>query len=420
MFALVDCNNFYASCERLFQPSLAKRPVVVLSNNDGCTIARSEEAKQIGIQMGTPAFMIADLFKKHDVAVFSSNYPLYGDISDRVMKTLARFAPAMEIYSIDEAFLDLDNMAYTDLGKLALEIRQTIRQDIGIPVSVGIATTKTLAKMANRYAKKKHRQLGVFSADSPALVHEILAYTAVEDIWGIGRQYAAMLKRKGFHTALDLTRAPEDWIRSQMTVVGQRLWNELKGIPATAWQTTQAAKKNICTSRSFGKPTGDKSILAEAASNHAATCAAKLRAQHSCTGFIHVFIHTNQHKIHLPQYARSVTLELETPSNETGTLIHFALKGLDIIFSEGYLFKKIGIMVQGLVPETQVQGGLFDKTDRKKSGALYKTVDELNNWLGRDTVRMAAQGFEKRYRLRADHLSQRYTTRMNEILKVRI
>ncbi len=420
MFALVDCNNFYASCERLFQPKLEQRPVVVLSNNDGCTIARSDEAKLLGIEMGTPAFELTDTFKKYNVAVFSSNYTLYGDLSDRVMKTLITFVPKMEVYSIDEAFLDMSDLVYTDLVKLGIDIKQTIKQNVGLPVCVGIAPTKTLAKMANRYAKKKYKKLGVFYAANQELINEMLLFTGVEDIWGIGRQYAALLKRNGFHTAMDVTNIPEEWMRANMTVVGQRLWNELRGTASIEWEYEAPPKKNICTSRSFGKLTGDKTILMEAASNYAALCAAKLRAQKSCAKVIHVFINTNQHKTQLPQYSRSISLEFETPTNLTGEIIQYALKGLDIIYKPGYLFKKVGIMMFGLIPEDQVQKSLFDTKDRTKHKELLNTVDKLNKLLGRDAVRMAAQGFERRYKLRADYLSKRYTTNINEILKVKI
>jgi DNA polymerase V len=420
MYALVDCNNFYASCERLFQPKLEGRPVVVLSNNDGCTIARSDEAKAIGIEMGTPAFMIEDVFKKHNVAVFSSNYTLYGDLSDRVMKTLATFVPKLEVYSIDESFLDMSDLVYQDLAKLGMDIRETVKRNIGIPVSVGIAPTKTLAKMANRYAKKKYKKIGVFYAANNELIDEMLSFTEVEDIWGIGRQYAALLRRNGCKTAKDVTNIPEEWMRTNMTVVGQRLWNELRGIPSIEWEYEPPAKKNICTSRSFGKLTGDKTILIEAASNYAAACAVKLRNQQSCAKAMSVFINTNQHKTEQPQYSASIGLEFERPTNLTGEIIQYALKGLDIIYKEGYLFKKVGIIMLGLIPESQSQGSLFDKRDRTKNRELLKTVDKLNRMMGKDSVRMAVQGYQRRYKLRADYLSNKYTTNINEILKVKI
>jgi DNA polymerase V len=420
MFALVDCNNFYASCERLFRPHLVGRPVVVLSNNDGCVIARSDEAKALGIEMGAPAFMIEDQFKKYGVSIFSSNYTLYGDMSDRVMKTLASFVPRMELYSIDEAFLDMSELAYQDLLQLGVDIKLTVFQNTGIPVSVGIAPTKTLAKMANRYAKKRYKQLGVFYAANGNLVEEMLNNTPVEDIWGIGRQYAALLKRNGCKTAMDITHLPADWMRSNMSVVGLRLWTELRGEASIEWEYEPVKKKNICTSRSFGKLTGDKTILVEAASNYAANCALKLRNQASCATAINVFVNTNQHKTELAQYNASITLEFERPTNLTSEIIAYALKGLDIIYKPGYLFKKVGILVLGLIPETDAQGSLFDTRDRGKEKQVLNAMDKINRLMGKNTVRMAVQRFEQRYKLRAEHLSRKYTTDINEILKVNI
>ena len=420
MYALVDCNNFYASCERLFEPKLSKKAVVVLSNNDGCVIARSDEAKELGIEMGTPAFQIETLFKEHNVSVFSSNYTLYGDLSDRVMKTLAGLVPRLEIYSIDEAFLDVSDMIYTNLGNLGVNIKESVRRNVGIPVSVGIAPTKTLAKMANRYAKKKYKPLGVFYAANQQLIDEMLDYTEVGDIWGVGKQYANLLQRNGCKTAMDVTKLPEDFMRTKMTVVGQRLWNELRGTPSIEWEFEPPAKKNICTSRSFGKLTADISILKEATSNYAALCAEKLRRQKSCAKAINVFVNTNYHKKELPQYTGSISIEFETPTNLTGEIISYALKGLSMIYREGYMFKKVGIMVLGLIPENQIQTSMFDAKDRKKEKDLLSTMDKLNKAMGKDSVRMASQGFKRRYKLRAERLSQRYTTNINEILKVKI
>ena len=420
MFALVDCNNFYASCERLFQPHLNGKPVVVLSNNDGCVIARSDEAKALGITMGAPAHLSEKLFRENKVAVFSSNYTLYGDLSRRVMKTLASFVPRMELYSIDEAFLDMSDMCCTDLVKLAIQIKATVMMNLGIPVSVGIAPTKTLAKMANRYAKKKCNKPGVFYAGNEQLVDEMLRSTGVGDIWGIGRQHSALLQQNGFHTAKDVTTISPDWMRSNLSVVGLRLWNELRGVPSIGNEYGTTIKKNICTSRSFGKTTGDKSILKEAASNYAALCALKLRKQNSCATSINVSVNTNQHKTELPQYHHSITLEFETATNLTQELIGYALKGLDIIYRPGYLFKKVGITVMGLIPGDQVQHSLFDSGDRDKGNRLATAIDEINLVMGKNLVRMAAQGYGQRYRLRAEHLSRRYTTCINDILKVNI
>ena len=278
MFALVDCNNFYCACEKLFNPQLEGRPVIVLSNNDGCAISRSDEAKALGIDMASPAFMMKNLLEKHHVAVFSSNYTLYGDMSRRIMETLSGFAPRMEIYSIDEAFLDLHQVRATDLLDLGFRIRRTIRKNIGIPVSVGIAPTKTLAKMANRYAKKNYPEAAVFWAANPGLTDEMLSATPVEEIWGIGGQHALFLTRSGFKTAADLLLAPEDWIKSHLSVKGLRMLYELRGIASVAWEEIEPTRKNICTSRSFGERLTDKNRIGEALANYAASCATKLQA----------------------------------------------------------------------------------------------------------------------------------------------
>ena len=420
MYALVDCNNFYVSCERIFNPKLEGKPVIVLSNNDGCAVARSEEAKALGIEMATPAFMVKDIIEKNNVAVFSSNYTLYGDLSNRVMRTLESFVPRLELYSIDEAFLDMHNLDYTDLLKLGLQIRKTIRQNIGLPVTVGIAATKTLAKMANRFAKKKRRELGVHWAANDELIKEMLAFTEVGDIWGIGRQYALFLSRNGFKTALDLIYAPEEWIRKNMTVVVQRLFNELRGIPAIKWEFVTPGKKNICTSRSFGTLQTKKEDIKEALSNYAAACAFKLRNQKSCCKTINIFLQTNPHRIQDKQYSRSINIDLETPSNFTGEIIKYALIGFDIIYKEGYNYLKCGVIVMDIVPEDQLQSSMFDRLDRTKNKTAMDAMDNVNRSLGKEVVRLSVQGFEKRYRLKAEHLSPCYTTDINQILKVKI
>ncbi|MEO8174659.1 MAG: Y-family DNA polymerase, partial [Sediminibacterium sp.] len=290
MIALVDCNNFYASCERVFDPKLVGKPVVVLSNNDGCVIARSEEAKTLGVEMGAPAHHWEQFFEQNGVYVFSSNYTLYGSLSHRVMKTLAEFVPELEIYSIDEAFLNMTDLAFEDLLKLGIKIRRTVRQHVGIPVSVGIAPTKTLAKMANRYAKKNRKDVGVHWAATPELVQEMLEFTEIGEIWGIGRQHSIFLQKNGFHTAADFVKAPDDWVRSNLSVVGLRMLSELRGVPSIDWEFKAPAKKNIMTSRSFGKIITKKEDIIEALSNYAALCAGKLREQKTCAKSLHVFL----------------------------------------------------------------------------------------------------------------------------------
>ena len=421
MYALVDCNNFYASCERLFQPHLIGRPVVVLSNNDGCVIARSDEAKELGIVMGTPAYMFDDFFKKHNVAVYSSNYTLYGDISDRVMTILASFVPQLELYSIDEAFLDMSQLAYTDLLALALKIRTTVLQHTGIPVTVGIAPTRALAKMANRYAKKKYKSLGVFYAANDKLVQDMLQFTEVDGIWGIGRQHALLLRSKKVCTAKDFTLLPSQWVRENMSVTGLRLWNECRGTPSFEWEFIPKHKKNICTSRSLGKLTTDFAVLKEAISNHAAVCALKLRNQNSVCKKVQVFIATNPHKAEQKQYSHSIIIECATPTQLTGEIIGYALKGLQITFQkDGYLYMKCGVLLLDVIPAHTIQVNMFDVADRQKDKKALLAMDSINALMGKDKVRMAVQRFDKRYKLRAEFLSKRYTTRLDEILNIQI
>lgn len=419
MYALIDCNNFYVSCERIFNPKLEGKPVIVLSNNDGCAIARSEEAKALGIGMGALPFAIADLIKNNNVLMFSSNYALYGDLSDRVMKTLAGFVPKMEVYSIDEAFLDMTGMDILGLTKIGVAIRKTIKKNIGLPVTVGIAATKTLAKMANRYAKKKYRDTGVFYAVNERLTTEMLAATEVNDIWGVGSQYALLLRRNGFKTALDVKNAPAEFMRKEMTVQGLRLWNELNGIPSIEWDFVAKKKKNICTSRSFGKLLTDKQIIKEAISNYVASCAMKLRTEGSCAKSINIILHTNPHRLTDKQYNPSITVQLETPTNETPSLLRHALKGLEIIYRDGYKYMKGGVIVLDLVPVDQVQFNLFAGEKNDKSDKAMKVMDLINNTFGKDTVRIAVQGFDKKFKLRQAHLSKRYTTNINEILTIK-
>lgn len=419
MYALVDCNNFYVSCERVFNPGLVGKPVIVLSNNDGCAISRSDEAKAIGIEMGAVPHLLKEKIDLFNVKMFSSNYTLYGDMSDRVMKTLSSFVPRIEIYSIDEAFLDMGNMPYCNLLQLGMDVRSTILKNLGIPVCVGIASTKALAKMANRYAKKKNKAVGVHWAANKYLVDEMLDYTEVGDVWGIGRQYALMLNRNGIKTAMDFTKAPEDFVRSTMSVVGLRLHNELKGIPSIAWEFELPAKKNICTGRSFGSMISDKNLIKEAMSNYAATCALKLRNQKSAAKELKVFVHTNPHRLQDEQYFRSVVIQFETATNSTPQIIKYALKGFEIIFKEGIKYMKCGVELRGFIPEDQLQLNLFSNFDNTKSNKAVAALDKVNKTLGKDLVRFGIQGFNKKYKARAAHLSPCYTTDINHVIKIK-
>ena len=419
MYALVDCNNFYVSCERVFNPGLRGKPVIVLSNNDGCAISRSDEAKVLGIEMGAVTHLMKEKIEQHGVKMFSSNYTLYGDMSDRVMKTLSTFVPRMEIYSIDEAFLDMSNMPYIDLLQLGSKIKTTIFKNTGIPVCVGIAPTKALAKMANRYAKKKNKAVGVHWAANQYLIDEMLEYTNVEDVWGIGRQYALMLNRNGIKTAMAFTNAPEDFVRSTMSVVGLRLHKELKGIPTIAWEFEPPAKKNICTGRSFGTMITNKKLIQEAMSNYAATCALKLRNQKSSAQEIKVFVHTNPHRTQDEQYFHSVVIQFETATNSTPEIIKYALKGFEVIFKEGIKYMKCGVELKGFVPEENVQLNLFSSKDNTKNKKAVVALDKINKSLGKDLVRFGIQGFGRKYKARAAHLSPCYTTNIQEVIKIK-
>ena len=420
MIALVDCNNFYASCERLFNPSLDGKPVVVLSNNDGCVIARSDEAKSLGIEMGALAHEMEEFFSNNQVSVFSSNYTLYGSLSNRVMNTIKEFVKEVEVYSIDEAFVDLSEFNFQDLFEVGNKLRKTIIRNTGIPVTVGIAPTKTLAKMANRYAKKEQKKIGVHVAQTQQQINELLAYTNVGDIWGVGSQHKRRLLLNKIYKASDLIKANEDWIRNNMTVVGQRMLNELKGISCISWENAPPPKKGICTARSFGKMLSEKKDIVEALANYTSSSAAKLRKQKSCANLMQVFIQTNVHRSNDKQYYRSLSIPLPVATNNTTELIQYALKGLDIIFKEGYNYKKVGIMLFDLVPESQIQIGIFDTVNRAKNKQIMETLDKLNNLYGKDVIRFAVQGYQRNWKLRQERLSPCYTTNLNQVFTIKI
>lgn len=419
MIALVDCNNFYTSCERVFDPSLRGRPVVVLSNNDGCAIARSEEAKAIGIEMGTPLFMIQDLLEEHKVAVFSSNYTLYGSMSERVSRILRSFVEKVEIYSIDEAFLDLGSLSYTNLNEFATAIRETISSHTGLPVTIGIAPTKTLAKMANRYAKKHREKAGIHVAETNDEIDHLLEQTAVGDIWGIGRQYQKLLESHRFHTAKQLTLAPDEWIRKNLSVMGQRMLFELRGINAIEWTERPAAKKNICTARSFGELLTKLTDIQQAVASHASSCARKLRSEQSCCSKVHVFLQTNPYQPGDKQFLASITLTLPVASNASNEIIKYAIQGLREIFMPGYRYLKVGVILMDIVSQKQVQLGLFDNRNHSKDRELMLAMDHSNRVYGKDSLRFGRQDFGRRWKLRAEKLSPCYTTRLEQVMQVK-
>jgi DNA polymerase V len=419
MYALADCNNFYASCERVFQPHLDKTPIVVLSNNDGCVVARSQEVKDLGVKMGVPIFMIKELVKQHNIKVFSSNYTLYGDISNRVMSTISKYVPNYEVYSIDEIFLDLTGFEkHHNLDEYCKEIRYVVRRNTRIPISIGIAPTKTLSKAANKLVKKHFKESGVCYLKTQDDARKLLKDFDVGDLWGIGRQYESLLKKHGFNTALKLIDAPDTWIRKNLSVVGLRLVNELRGIPCIALEEVPADKKNICVSRSFGNMIDDIKILEESLSTHASRASEKLRDQSSNCGSISVFLHTNRFRSDLPQYFASKEVELEFPTNDGSNIIKAANNALKLIYKPNYKYKKCGIFLNEITPAVDVQLNLFIEDDTEKKQKLNKTLDFLNKKFGKESLKYAVQGTEKKWKLRQENLSLSFTTKLSDIPNV--
>lgn len=416
MYGLIDCNNFYASCERVFQPQLEGVPIVVLSNNDGCVVARSQEVKDLGIKMGVPVFQIKNEIQQYNIRVFSSNYTLYGDISNRVMATISEFVSNYEVYSIDEIFVDFTGFEkHFDLIEYGKKIRYTVRRNTRIPVSIGIASTKTLAKAANKMVKKRFRDVGVCYIHDQDEAKELLKDFDVADIWGIGRQYEKLLKKHGFNTALQLINAPDAWIRKNLSVVGERLVNELRGIPCLELEEVRPSKKGICVSRSFGKMIDDFQTLSESLSTHANRASQKLREQDSNCSLICVFVHTNRFRNDLPQYFASKDIQLPLPTNDGGNIIKAALKGLELIYRDGFKYKKCGIFLNEITPADGIQQNLFEEDDSDKKKRLNKALDMLNKKYGKETLLYGVQGYKKEWKLRQENLSLSYTTKLSDI-----
>jgi DNA polymerase V len=416
-FALVDCNNFYVSCERLFNPVLIGQPVIVLSNNDGCVVARSQEAKNLGIKMGVPIFKIHDLIKHHNIPVYSSNYALYGDLSGRVMSTLSHFAPDVEIYSIDEAFIDLSEFRYRDLTEYGAEIRQRVKQWVGIPVSVGIATTKTLAKLANHLAKQSSS--GVCDLSVYTSIDEMLSQVSVSDLWGIGSQSSNWLRQRGIVTALQLKNADESLIRSKMGVMGVKIQMELKGESCLAMELLASPKHSTCISRSFPKAISKLSDLQEAIAYFTHQAAEKLRRQKQAAGVVTVFARTSPFRDNF--YANSATAELVVPTNDTRELAQTSARLAESIYRKDQNFKKAGVIMTGLVSERQIQGNLLDVNDdeaKVRSRRLMSIMDTINEIYGRDTLRFAATGVIQVWKTRSEQRSPRYTTCWQDLLEV--
>ncbi len=416
--ALVDCNNFYASCERVFRPGLEAKPIVVLSNNDGMIIARSNEAKKIGINMGEPLFKIEKLIKKYDVKVFSSNYTLYGDMSRRVMTTLEQFSPDVEIYSIDEAFINLDGFGRLDLNDYAGQIKNTVKQWTGIPVSVGVAETKTLAKVANRIAKKNDRFGGVLNLTGDPARDEFLKKVDVSDIWGVGRQYTKFLYRHNITNAFELSRARDKWVKKHMTVMGLRTVLELRGIPCIELEYTPPPKKAIVSSRSFGRLVTEKKELKEAIAYFTTRAAEKMRLQRSACTSMSVFVRTNPFK-NCRQYHNGVLVQLPVPTDSTAELLFYADKAVEQVFREDILYYKVGVMLTGFMPVNHDQTALFETEDRKRMAKITEMMDNINLQMGSGTLFYAGTGIKREWKTRAGMKSPRYTTNWDEIPTVK-
>jgi DNA polymerase V len=414
VFALVDCNNFYASCERVFNPKLEGRPIVVLSNNDGCVVARSNEAKALGIGMGVPAFEVEDILNKNSVEVFSSNYTLYADMSSRVMETLSILTPDIEIYSIDEAFLRLNDYecSLADFGR---KIRQTVKQWTGMPVSVGIGSTKTLAKIANRIAKNFGKANGVMDLTAFDSLDDILAGIPVEKIWTIGIRTTIRLKRAGIRTALDLRQADINWIRQRFGVVGVRTVYELNGDCCYPLEHNPPVKKSITVSRMFGKPVESVEDLKESIASYASRAGEKLRRRRLAAGIMTVFVTTSRFTER--RYFNSRTLVFPVATSNTMEIIRAALLCIDNLYREGYAYKKAGIIFNALVHEDRVQKNLFDDIDREKSKRLMKAIDAVNTRSGH-SVRWAAEGLGQPWKVLFKKRSRRYTTRWSDLPEV--
>ena len=419
MFALVDCNNFYASCERVFQPQWKGKPVVILSNNDGCVIARSNEAKALGIPMGAPAFKYQAQFKRQKIKVFSSNYPLYGDMSSRVMSILERYTPNIELYSIDEAFLQFKGFDLFDLQKEGMKMQKQIKKWTGIPVSVGIAPSKALAKIANKIAKKfAVKTGGVYSIDTEEKRIKALKWTSISDVWGIGRQHLQQLEAIGVANAWQFSLLSDDWVRKQMSVLGLRLKKDLQGLPSIQLEEVKTPKKGIATTRSFEGNLISFSDLEERVSTFASNCAEKMRKQQSSCQALLVFIRSDPHKKDVISYRNSCVLTLPYATNSSIILSRYAILGLRKIFKENIAYKKAGVMIMGLLPTEKRQLSLF-KNNNTKHVALMKSLDKIHKRFGPYQIKLANQDLNRTWKMKQQYLSNRFTTELKDVITVK-
>ena len=420
MFALADCNNFFASCERVFRPDLQGKPVIVLSNNDGCAIARSNEAKALGIKMGAPLFKIRHLVEKHDIAVFSGNMALYGEMSQRVRWVLGEFAPSVEVYSIDEAFLDLRGMNDIDFDAYAKEISTQCWKMTSIPVSVGIAPTKTLAKIASKLCKQYPKLRGGCYMHRPQDIEKVLRKYPIEDVWGIGRKSAAKLHERYVKTAYEFTCLPESAVQKLMGITGVRTWKELQGIPCIEFEDGFEAKQSICVSRSFSTEIYDLKELQEQIANFASDMAEKLRKQHSVTGEVTVFAYTNRFREDLPQTHSSSLVTYTTPTAEQRTIVASAVQATSDLFRSGYGYKKAGVIATGIMDQSDIMQSMFEDTDSiEREHKITSALDAINSTFGAGTVKLAVQG-SGHIKSTREKQSPHYTTRWTDLPKVSV
>ena len=422
MYALVDCNNFYASCERVFQPEFNGKPVAILSNNDGCVISRSNEAKAVGVPMGVPAFKIRELVKEKNVKLFSSNYPLYGDLSDRVMKILEQFTPNVEIYSIDEAFLNFDGVGVLDYQDYGLQMKSRIQKWVGLPVCIGFAETKALSKLANKIAKEfQDKTKGVYVIDTDEKRIKALKWTKIEDVWGIGYRTKKKVKLRNIHTALDFIQPQhEAWIKKEMGVIGLRLKYELEGKSVLDLEPLPEQKKSIATTRSFPKQISDFDLLRERIVTFASVCAEKLRRQNSCCHTIIVMLVIDRHTIKSSKYYFNMVVTLPYASNSTLTISNAAVELLKKLHkgNESIRFKKAGVVVTELIDEDKKQFQLFEE-ENPKHLALMKVMDQLNDKIGKRKVKLASQDLRLTWNMNQNYLSPKYTTDFKKLLEVK-
>jgi DNA polymerase V len=422
--AIVDCNSFYCSCERVFRPDLWKKPVVVLSNNDGCIISRSDEAKALGVGMAGPYFKERHIIEQNGITVFSSNYNLYGDMSRRVMDTLRTFSHSVEVYSVDEAFMDLKDIAEKDLYDYARHIRRTVEQWTGISVSVGVARTKTLAKIANHMAKKNKKATGCVTVLATRDdQHNALRQTRVSEVWGVGRQYAEKLGNMGIISAWELMNMNEEWAASHLGgVTGARLFKELKGEPCIEMRNPLEVKKMIATTRMFGDPVTDIQSIREAVATYTSRAAEKLRRQHSAAGIVSVCI-VSKEENHTVNFNRGATASayttLPAPTSITNELIKPAVQLVDRLYKTGNSYKKAGVMLSGLVPDTSIQANLFLPESKNTGRRLMDMVDNVNFSMRDDVLKFAASGTERNWKMRQELRSDRFTSRWDELFEVK-